>query len=156
MNLGGHCQIKGSAKSGVLPQGHRSRAPNQGHLWTWLCPSVTIAKSPQIITSRLPDPKLVKNAHPSTRPMAPQPTHNTTLPAGILGLEAIYTGYVALTASSTLPGLLGVGPLCLQHPSYLCSLFLINSLPSEMLCVWKLFSNLRLDSHNINGVGHSL
>ena len=71
MNLGGHCQIKDSANSGVLPQGHRSGAQNQGHLWTWLRPPVTIAKSLQIITNRIPDPKLGKNAHPSTHPVAP-------------------------------------------------------------------------------------
>ena len=29
----------------------------------------------------------------------------------------------------------------LQHPHYLCSLLLINSLPSEILCVWKFFSS---------------
>ena len=34
-----------------------------------------------------------------------------------------------------------VCPLYSQRPLYLCSLSLINSLPSEMLCVWKLFSN---------------
>ena len=32
-----------------------------------------------------------------------------------------------------------VGLLCLQHPHYLCSLLLINSVLSEMLCVWKFF-----------------
>ena len=32
-----------------------------------------------------------------------------------------------------------VGLLCLQHPHYLCSLLLINSLLSEMLCVCKFF-----------------
>ena len=37
-----------------------------------------------------------------------------------------------------------VSPLHLQCPHNLCSLFLINSLPSENLCFWKFFSNLRL------------
>ena len=34
-----------------------------------------------------------------------------------------------------------------------CSLFLINSLPSEMLCVWNFFSNLCLDHLNTLGSG---
>ena len=42
-----------------------------------------------------------------------------------------------------------VGPLCSQCPRYLCSLFLIISLSSEMLCVWKYFSNSWLDCLNI-------
>ena len=33
----------------------------------------------------------------------------------------------------------------LQRPQYLCSLFLINSLPSAMLCFWKFFPNLCTD-----------
>ena len=41
-----------------------------------------------------------------------------------------------------------VGLLCSQWPHYLCSLLLINSLPSEMLCVWKFFSNLCSDFLN--------
>ena len=66
--------------SGVLPQshrcetwyqGHRSRVQNQGHLQRWLSPFVTVAKSPLIISSRLSDPKLGKNAHSSSHPIAP-------------------------------------------------------------------------------------
>lgn len=34
-----------------------------------------------------------------------------------------------------------VSPLHLQGPPYLCFSFLINAFPSEMLCVWKVFSN---------------
>ena len=34
------------------------------------------------------------------------------------------------------------------HFYYLCSLLLINILPSEMLCVWKFFSNMRSDCHD--------
>ena len=41
-----------------------------------------------------------------------------------------------------------VGPPCLQRPHCLCSLFIRNSLPSEMLCVWKFFSNLPSDCHD--------
>ena len=37
--------------------------------------------------------------------------------------------------------------LYLQYPHYLCSLFLINSLLSEILCVWEYFSNPHLDCH---------
>ena len=40
-------------------------------------------------------------------------------------------------------------PVYLLCPHYLCSLFLINSLPSAMLCVWTFFSNPRLESHNM-------
>ena len=35
-----------------------------------------------------------------------------------------------------------------QCPDDLCSFFLINSLPSEMLCVWKIFSDSHSDCHN--------
>ena len=33
-------------------------------------------------------------------------------------------------------------------PHYLCSLLSVNSLPSEMLCVWKFSSNLCSDCLN--------
>ena len=42
---------------------------NQGHLQSWLSPSVTIAKSLLIITSRLPDSKVGKDAHSSKHPI---------------------------------------------------------------------------------------
>ena len=35
------------------------------------------------------------------------------------------------------------------YPHYLCSLFLINSLPSAVLRVWIFFSNPRSESHNV-------
>ena len=41
-----------------------------------------------------------------------------------------------------------VSPLCSQHPHYLCSLILIDSLLSAILCVWKVFPNLCLDCHD--------
>ena len=41
-----------------------------------------------------------------------------------------------------------VAPLNLECLHYLCSFFLINSLPSEMLCVWKFFSNACSDCLN--------
>ena len=48
--------------------------------------------------------------------------------------------------ASTLLGLSGnIATLHSQCPHYLCFLFLVNSLLSEMLCVWKFFSNLRSD-----------
>ena len=41
-----------------------------------------------------------------------------------------------------------VGPLCSQCPHYPCCLVLISSVPSEMLCVGKFFSNVHLDHLN--------
>jgi len=43
-----------------------------------------------------------------------------------------------------------VSPLRLQCPYYLCSLLLINSPLSEILCVWKFVSNQCLDCHYAN------
>ena len=57
-------------KCGVPHQGHGGKALRQdlcsreqkpGHL---ISPSVIVAKTPWVITSKLPDPKLGKNAHP--------------------------------------------------------------------------------------------
>ena len=45
----------------ALLQGHRSGAQNQGHRQSWLSSFITIAKSPLIITGRLPDSKLGKS-----------------------------------------------------------------------------------------------
>ena len=54
-----------------------------------------------------------------------------------------------LWKGSTLPGLSGgIGPMCLLYPYYLCSLFLIKSLFSSILCVWKFFSNPCSDCHD--------
>ena len=44
----------------------------------------------------------------------------------------------------------GVGLLYLKCPNYLRSLFWINSLLSEILCVWKFVSNQCLDCHDAN------
>jgi len=40
-------------------------------------------------------------------------------------------------------------PVYSLYPHYLCSLFLINSLPSAVLRVWIFFSNPRSESHNV-------
>ena len=48
-----------------------------------------------------------------------------------------------------------VGPLHSQCPHYFCFLFLINSLPSEMLGVWKFFSNLHSDCLNRNHISQT-
>lgn len=54
---------------------------------------------------------------------------------------------------STLPGLSGVvGPLSSKHPCYLCSLFLISSLPSAIPCVWKFSSNPCSECPNISSL----
>ena len=60
--------------------------------------------------------------------MAPQPTQNTTLPAGILGLEAIYTGYVANSIVDS-PWPVRGWPTVLAAP-FLSLLFVLNKLTS--------------------------
>ena len=53
----GHCGVSSQGhKREVLHQGHGSRAQNQGHLWNWLSPFVTVVKSLLIIIIKLPDP----------------------------------------------------------------------------------------------------
>ena len=46
---------------------------NQGHLQSWLRPFVTVTKSPLVITNKLPDSQLGKDAHSSKHTIAPQP-----------------------------------------------------------------------------------
>ena len=137
-----------------LYQGHRRRAQNQSHFQSWPSPTVTVAKSPPSLTSQLHDPKLGKMPIRVITLEHPNQSPNATLPAGISCLEAIKLATsprkawsplsqpIVLTASGQLSlARLEVSPLCLQLPHYLCSLFLINSLLSEILCVWKFFSN---------------
>ena len=45
---------------------------NQGHLQSWLRPFVTVTKSPLVITNKLPDSQLGKDAHSSKHTIAPQ------------------------------------------------------------------------------------
>ena len=59
-------------------QSPESRSPQ-----SWLNPFVTIAKRPLIITSQLLDPKLSKNAHLSSHPIAPNWSPNANLLAEI-------------------------------------------------------------------------
>ena len=46
-------------------------------------PHCNHCQNPLILTSQLPDPKLGKNAHPCTHPVAPNQSFNATLRAGI-------------------------------------------------------------------------
>ena len=73
---------------------------------------------------------------------------HANLPAGILswGCNNWLLIQKRLSAFPSLSGV--VGPLHSQCPHYLCSLFLINSFPSEMPWVWEFFSNLSLDCLN--------
>ena len=69
-------------------------------------------------------------------------SRNANLPAGIFFDLRLQKLVMNPGKTSTLPGLSGgVSPLHWQCPHYFCSLFLINSLLSAILCVWKFFSN---------------
>ena len=75
-------------------------------------------------------------------------SRNANLPAGIFFDLRLQKLVMNPGKTSTLPGLSGgVSPLHWQCPHYFCSLFLINSLLSAILCVWKFFSNPWQDCH---------
>ena len=81
---------------------------------------------------------------------------HANLPAGILswGCNNWLLIQKRLSAFPSLSGV--VGPLHSQCPHYLCFLLLVNSLLSEMLCVWKFFSNLHsdcLDKNHMDKLG---
>ena len=62
-------ELSGESYPKVTGGGPRSGAQNEGHVQNWLSP--TVAKALLIITNKLPDPKLRKNAHQGTHPIAP-------------------------------------------------------------------------------------
>ena len=100
---------------------------------------------------KLPDPQLGKDAHSRKHSIVPEPNnHLTPTFQQEFSLSWGFKTWL-LTHENCRPSLVRweIGSLCSQCPRYLCSLFLINSLPSEMLCIWKFFSNLRWDWLNV-------
>ena len=115
-------------------------------------PLQLLLKAP-VTTDKLPDSQSGKDTHSSNHPIAPQPItygqrsrRNFFCPWGYKNWILTHKNWLSLVCQE-------VGPLRLQCPRYVCSLFLINSLPSEMLCVWKFFSNLCSDCLNSNYLG---
>ena len=100
---------------------------------------------------KLPDPQLGKDTHSRKHSIAPEPINHLTPTFQ----QEFYLSWGfktwLLTHENCRPSLVRreIGSLCSQCPRYLCSLFLINSLPSEMLCIWKFFSNLHWDWLNV-------
>ena len=98
-------------------------------------------KGPLIITNQLPDTKFSKNA----TPWSPYHALTSHLKPSLQQESALSWGYKnrLLTHGKCRLSLVRQesGLLHSQCPRYLCSVFLINSLPSERLCVWKFFSN---------------
>ena len=68
-----HCHENYRRLCWVLPQGRRGGVQNQGHLWGWLSPFVTVATIiTLIITNKLLDSQLDKDAHFNKHSTAPQ------------------------------------------------------------------------------------
>ena len=122
----------------TLPQGRRSGAQN---LRSWLSPFVTIAKRPHDHNHQASWRRIRQRC-------PPQFSTGRTLTDHLIPFQqelSLSWGYKSqlLTHKNCQLSLVcqEVSVLCSQCPRYLCSLFLINSLPSEKLCVWKFFSN---------------
>ena len=119
----------------VLPQGHRSGAQNQGHLWIWLSPFATVAKSPWSSQTSFLIPYYAKMPTPVNTLWCPKQSPNINLSAGIF--------FVLKPRNlSTFPSLSAGCPAVLTVPT-LSLLFVLNknSLPPEMIYVLKFFSN---------------
>ena len=100
---------------------------------------------------KLPNPQLGKDAHSRKHSIVPQPiNHLTPTFHQEFSLSWGFKTWL-LTHENCRLSLVcwEVVSLCSQCPRDLCSLFLINSLPSEMLCIWKFFSNLHWDCLNV-------
>ena len=127
---------------GILPMPHMQSPVPRSSL-NWLSPIVTIAESPPphqpILTGQLLDGilskipcthpialELINICHPSRRNFQQQ----FSLPSGCKNWLLSHKKHqLSLTCQE-------VGLLCLQHRHYLCSLLLMNSLISVILCVW--------------------
>ena len=123
---------------------------NQGHLQNWLNPFVTIAQNPLDHHQPAPWPH-VRQKYPPSAQLSFPTTHLTPTFQQEFSLSWGCKNWL-LTHKNCWLSLVcqEVGSLYSWCPHYLCSWFLINSLPSEMPCVWKLFSNPRLNCHPTN------
>ena len=150
--------ISRSQVQGLVP-GHGCRAPHQCHLWNWPSLIVTTAKSspPPIFSNQLPWQKYLPWWSPYralTNHLMPRFQQAFSLSwdykVWLLAHEERWLSHEPVCCSNSVScssdlyspfrWLSLVCQECLQYPHWLSSLFLMNTLPSVILCILKFFS----------------
>ena len=137
-------------------------AQNQGHLWNWLSPIATIAKSPPDPYWPVSWPRIINRKKCLPRYSLPSALTNHLMPpfqqqfssrgykSWLLTQERV-SSPLSLVAVPTAFGQLSLvrrSARCACRPSLSLLLVLIKSLLAEILCVRIFFSNPRWDCHN--------